>query len=391
MAAPHLSSPRPPTDGYAAAVVTSEQADALFWRRHTQVGLALSTAVVLVVGGYCWLADDVAHRTALAALVAGAALLTVVAALVAPIAIRRDWSGTFFYAWSVASVLVILGGTAADGGDESPIASVLFLPMLFAALAYPFLAVLALGVLEAAGYAIVAAVDPTPSTSYTVVVAATVLAAAVMAATTARTREEQRAQLDAMAVRLRELATHDPLTGCLNRRGFEDALAHELARIGRHGRPVALLLVDVDNLKAVNDDQGHPAGDAALVRAADALARAGRRTDIVARVGGDEFAVLAPETDDGEAGTLAARIHAELRTAGTGAATTVSIGIAATGLAVDLTQLFRVADDALYAAKRAGRDCTRVRRLERRGAVRVPPLPRQSGGDAAVTSRRPVR
>jgi diguanylate cyclase (GGDEF)-like protein len=391
MAAPFTAGRATVTGQAAGAVLSSEQADILFWRRHAQLGLALSSMVVVVVAAYAEFAVRVPHRTLLAALVTGGAVLTITAALIAPWAIRREWSRASFFAWSMGSALFILAGAAADGGDESPIAAALFLPLLFAALAYPFLAVLALGVAEAGGYAVVALTDSTPSASYALVALATLLIATVMAAMSARNREEQRAQLDSLAGRLRALADRDPLTGCLNRRGFQEALDLELARTARHGRPLALLIVDVDHLKDINDGRGHAAGDAALVRAGLALAAAGRVTDIVARVGGDEFAVLAPETDESDAVNLAVRVHQELRRESGEPPITVSIGVAATASAVPAADLFRAADTALYAAKRAGRDCTRARRLDAGGAVRVPPTRRRSESDVAVTSRPPVR
>ena len=159
--------------------------------------------------------------------------------------------------------------------------------------------------------------------------------------------------------RLREQATYDALTGLFNRRGFDLGLDQELARVARHPRPLSMLLVDVDNLKAVNDNAGHAAGDAALRRVAAALLAVARRTDIVARLGGDEFAVLTPETDARDAAAIAARVHAELSASASASKLTVSIGIAALNSAGPSSEFLRAADVALYQAKRAGRSCTR--------------------------------
>ncbi|MFN3242783.1 MAG: diguanylate cyclase [Planctomycetota bacterium] len=109
--------------------------------------------------------------------------------------------------------------------------------------------------------------------------------------------------------RLRELADRDPLTGLLNRRGFEDALAVEVERIRRYGTSAAVILIDVDDFKDINERHGHDTGDAALREIGDRLDDAARETDLVGRIGGDEFMVLAPETRIGGAMRLAQRLR----------------------------------------------------------------------------------
>jgi diguanylate cyclase (GGDEF)-like protein len=160
--------------------------------------------------------------------------------------------------------------------------------------------------------------------------------------------------------RLRMSATTDLLTGLANRRQCQERVVLELKRAARYGSALSLLLVDVDRLKEINDGRGHEAGDAALRRVAGALSKSCRATDLAARWGGDEFAVIAPGTTANEALRFAARIRDALRsdvsTEGTGP--TVSIGIA------DMTHidspapeaLYAAADAALYEAKEKGRD-----------------------------------
>ncbi|HTM19294.1 MAG TPA: GGDEF domain-containing protein [Kofleriaceae bacterium] len=153
----------------------------------------------------------------------------------------------------------------------------------------------------------------------------------------------------------------EPLTGLANRRCFEGRLHELVASASRHNFPVALLLIDVDRLKQVNDRLGHRGGDAALRQVARCLTAACRSTDLVARIGGDEFAVLAPFTDVRRALEIAERIRrdlpAEVNIGPDACPLTVSIGIAdRRGLVIDAAELVESADKALYAAKDGGRD-----------------------------------
>ena len=111
------------------------------------------------------------------------------------------------------------------------------------------------------------------------------------------------------------LALVDPLTGLANRRGFEARFEEELARSGRRSSPVALLALDIDGFKQVNDTYGHVAGDTILVTVGEVLRRTARVEDVVARLGGDEFAVLLSQGDERMAEAVAARVADEFRTA----------------------------------------------------------------------------
>ena len=154
------------------------------------------------------------------------------------------------------------------------------------------------------------------------------------------------------------LATHDQLTGLLNTRAFSERLTRELERIERYPRPLALLYLDLDDFKAINDSHGHQTGDAVLRLVADAMRSSVRQADVVGRVGGDEFAVLMPETDAPLADAAAVRLAASLRTAFQGTpAVTASIGVVSSaGAAATTDVLLRRADQAMYAAKKAGKD-----------------------------------
>lgn len=158
-------------------------------------------------------------------------------------------------------------------------------------------------------------------------------------------------------------ATHDPLTGLCNRRELERRLREELARAQRYGRQFALLLIDVDHFKMVNDLYGHLAGDDVLAEIAHRLETQVRIVDLVARFGGEEFAVVLSEATGQAALAVAERIRAVMHWPISGAnlpapvSTTVSIGIAeAPTHGSTLQELLTAADAALYKAKSAGRD-----------------------------------
>ncbi len=155
--------------------------------------------------------------------------------------------------------------------------------------------------------------------------------------------------------RIRHLVDHDPLTGLLNRRGFAAALGAQVAHSRRYGTGGALLILDLDGFKAINDSQGHEAGDKLLVRAARELRVCLRETDVLARLGGDEFAVILPRETLEEAAVVAAKITARLRE--TRAGVTASVGVAPFATEYETGEdVMRAADLAMYSAKGAGRD-----------------------------------
>jgi diguanylate cyclase (GGDEF)-like protein/putative nucleotidyltransferase with HDIG domain len=167
--------------------------------------------------------------------------------------------------------------------------------------------------------------------------------------------------------RLSDAASTDPLTGVLNRRGFRQVFDLELERSRRSGRPCALLMADLDHFKRVNDLLGHPAGDERLRRFANVLVAGKRRIDAAGRLGGEEFALLLPETDEHGAYVIGERLRHAVRDAFAPdqLALTVSFGVAAYpnhGASGD--QLLKAADQALYVAKELGRNRTAIYRPE---------------------------
>jgi diguanylate cyclase (GGDEF)-like protein/PAS domain S-box-containing protein len=174
-------------------------------------------------------------------------------------------------------------------------------------------------------------------------------------------------ELNTARRRLEELAVKDGLTGLANRRRFDEALEVEFRRAQREARPLSLLMIDIDNFKALNDAHGHPAGDRVIRRLADLLAGFAQRAgDVAARYGGEEFALLLPHTDSAQAEATAEQLRAAVAAPGTLTSDvipiTISIGVAATEnsrLSALPESLVQLADEALYAAKHAGKNCVR--------------------------------
>lgn len=162
--------------------------------------------------------------------------------------------------------------------------------------------------------------------------------------------------------RLQKLASTDPLTGLANRSRFFALAASEVTRIRRYGRPLAVIMLDIDHFKDINDTYGHSLGDMALKAFAGVCLELLREPDIMARIGGEEFALLLPETDRSGALALAERLHgavSAIRLENLSIAMTVSMGVSEVwpGETTVDAALSR-ADQALYAAKRAGRNRT---------------------------------
>jgi two-component system cell cycle response regulator len=183
----------------------------------------------------------------------------------------------------------------------------------------------------------------------------------------------------------RRLAMMDPLTGLMNRRAFLEAMGRELAHAERHAAPLSLLLLDIDHFKRINDTRGHDGGDAVLRGLAEALRRIARKSDVLARWGGEEFVIGLPHTGEGGARIAAERVRRSIAGSSFAAAegdaikATASIGIAVAGAGEKLDALIARADQAMYAAKARGRN-----RVET-GPVETPTNPAPAPGSSGVT------
>lgn len=159
-----------------------------------------------------------------------------------------------------------------------------------------------------------------------------------------------------------QLAVTDALTGLLNRRYIEERLLEEVKRSNRHGYPMSFLMLDVDHFKSYNDNFGHPAGDEALKLVSSVLRDTLRGADVAARFGGEEFAILLPQTTDEEAAAIAERIRGNIEnTRFPHRSVTVSIGVASCSSELcSVNGLIKAADVALYDAKNKGRNSVRL-------------------------------
>jgi diguanylate cyclase (GGDEF)-like protein len=194
----------------------------------------------------------------------------------------------------------------------------------------------------------------------------TVLAAGILVAAL-------RNRVEILVERLSDSAKTDPLTGLLNRRGFDECFEYELERARRGSGRLCLVLLDLDHFKFVNDRFGHAVGDGALERLGDVLMATKRQTDTAARIGGEEFALLLPESDSEGAFAVCERVRERVREAfarhdfpgaGPEPPLTISLGIASFPIdGVVPPELLASADEALYEAKRQGRNRTILRTL----------------------------
>jgi diguanylate cyclase (GGDEF)-like protein len=188
-------------------------------------------------------------------------------------------------------------------------------------------------------------------------VAASGLVGATVQSLVARVRDQER-ERDRLFDQLDDLAHTDSLTGLANRRAWETELDRGLARAKRTGEPMSVAIVDLDGLKAINDARGHSEGDRLLMLVARSWPQVLRPDDVLARIGGDEFAVLMPACTEAEAEAVIARLRAR-----TPSPHGCSVGLAAWDGSECAEALLGRADDALYRAKRQRRGRTAERTL----------------------------
>ena len=324
-----------------------------YWVRHVRSGVVLSELAALAVFVYALLTPTPAYHDPVLLILAPLVVIGSPGLLLLPLAdMMRDSRGPMlFYAWSIADTALIAVAARRDGGADSPLITVLFLTLAYMAVAYPPYGVVAMGALMTGCYLLV---EAWPHVSSSALFIAVIMAAYTMICAMASANSWAAHDKQLQLIRTHEaLAATDALTGCPNRRAFLGRLQDALSAAGT-GAQTVVCLIDLDGFKAVNDREGHAAGDAALMAVTAALTGAVRDTDTVARLGGDEFAVLAEVSASWPADQLAERLRDAVAAAGRGHGVTASVGIAVVRATDDINELLHRADAAMYRAKTAG-------------------------------------
>ncbi|MHB8438100.1 MAG: GGDEF domain-containing protein [Acidimicrobiales bacterium] len=338
------------------AVSNSRARDAerdAFWRRYLSIGFAILSAESVAVMVYFKLTPHGPDRPVLTSAAFLVAVCAVGGLLLVPRVVTKSWRAWYSFGWALVSGAVLTVFCILDGGLDSPLVILLLLPVVNAG------AALSPGLVGACGtgaalelFAIVVSDrNITASTGQLATLLATVGGAIVLAVLTASARH--RLEIDQQEIRsqLEYMASTDTLTGCLNQGTFHLRLNEEVDRFLRYGTRCSLIIADVDLFKEYNDSSGHEAGDQALARIGNTFRTSARTSDIVARIGGDEFGVILPHSSLAEAEQACARL-ADAFERESGLAVSVSLGAAEID-PKDPTaiRLFRDADTKLYEFK----------------------------------------
>jgi diguanylate cyclase (GGDEF)-like protein len=310
-----------------------------FWLRTVTAGRRATFGTCAGGLAYVLVYSESSNRLGIAVLIAAVMTFATIGLWLVPLErfVRSPYREAALLGWSLSTVAIIGLVAALDGGARSPVALALVLPACFASLAYSPFRVLVVG--AATELTLLALVPIGSPGTGTVLVGVVVLGGIVtIGARQAEFHHEWRR-------RLAYDSQTDPLTGLLNRRGFASASAG--AFDGFRRARVTLVLIDLDLFKEYNDVYGHLAGDDLLRWVGEELAASVRRTDSVARIGGDEFAVLLPETEAETAAPLVEELGARLSRRAPHCLGTAS----APDDGTSFEQLFEVADAALYARK----------------------------------------
>ncbi|HXD55691.1 MAG TPA: EAL domain-containing protein [Solirubrobacteraceae bacterium] len=296
------------------------------------------SALGLLYVGLTW---DRPHRLELTALFVVSALSSIPVYRMREWMVRSRWREALFLGWTLGDFAMLVFGTLIDGGTSSPLMPVFFLPVVFSATSYPLSSVVLVGVASILSFDVVAIADGHASVSYHVSFAFALICTAAISAWQARNHKRQNRAL-ATASRT------DPLTGVLNRRGFQERAVAEIAALARGGQGGAIVVLDIDRFKPVNDMYGHAAGDELLCWVSQTLHSSVRPGDAIGRLGGDEFAVLLAEIDADDA-----RARATLISDALAERAPVSLGVALFPEdGSDLETLTRRADSRLYGTRR---------------------------------------
>jgi diguanylate cyclase (GGDEF)-like protein len=333
-----------------------------FWLTHMQIGFVTFIGESVAVMGYLFLTPSGSHRVLLKVIVGFWLLFGFLGLLCSRSIAGKKWRTTYSVAWTVVSSIAV-GVVALIDGSNSPIILLLFLPLVYAALMFTPSSAALCGITTLLCAFLVTVLEHRSTGQFAepfMLLAVLVGGAVLSFAASVNRSHIERHEQELMDV-VTSLATFDDLTGCVGRRVFRLHVDEQIARARKTDGPIALVMIDVDDFKMVNDTYGHLVGDRVLRAVGHLLSRETRGSDLVGRIGGDEFAILMPNTDPATAAAFGDRIRQSASSI-TEAPVTLSIGVGGCQRAgdIDAEQLFDDADLSLYSVKRSGRNAVAV-------------------------------
>lgn len=329
-----------------------------------QLLLRVITFLVLVpvTLTYFFITPEGPHRPLLNGITLGV-LVAILALLALParrIASAR-WSLPFLHGWSIASVLLSGLMIWLDGGTQSPALLYFFMVYLFTSQTYSTPAVLAYTLFIGTVFSCIAWLqDVEPGfTGQNVLRLGALMLAGCYAASVAYARERNGQDSRGLRQQLADLASRDLMTNSLNHAAFNERLEEELTRMARESSGLALFLIDLDYFKNINDEHGHLIGDKALCAVVEVIRNCARKSEVLGRFGGDEFALFTSGAHAGQPEVLAERIQRQVAGMDLGFPITLSMGIVKVDCGARVWnqhEVLTLADQALYQAKQAGRN-----------------------------------
>jgi diguanylate cyclase (GGDEF)-like protein len=346
----------------AMADLGSDQTER-YWRTHIRIGFAVFLGEVVAIIVYLGLTPHGPHRPILYGMAFVWFVFATTNLLLAPTIATRPWRSRFSVTWTVLAAFALASFAVLDRGMNSPVVLLLFIPICYACLSFNPIEATVCGISTLASAVIVVVIGNGSHVAEgtLAMLLAALAGASVLSVAAARNRSLRERHEQLLLEEIVTLGATDGLTGCVVHRVFHDRLGEEIDRSHRYGQPLSLILVDVDDFKSVNDTYGHLVGDNTLAAVGTALRNHVRSVDLVGRVGGDEFAVLLPNTLPQDAVELARRIRHDLPGV-LDCPVTLSFGVSRLDqAAVTSEQMLDDADLALYQVKRSGRDAVAMR------------------------------